>query len=215
VDRRCLSKVLKSRADAGRTAPPAAWRAVRLQPLPLPAGSGDRSGAGSRSLEQTATERLEAERTALGAERVRLEQAALLLESCANGLTAARADFLQGAERELVELALKIATQVIHDEVTQRPEVIISQAQTALAKIKEEGVITIRVHPLMLEVLRNASPRLLDGLGPATRLHFEPDPAISPGGCMVETQHKIVDARLNSQAARIGTALIEDLNHTT
>ena len=218
MDRRCLSKVLKPRSDTGKTAPSAPWRAVRVQPLPLPAEASERSGARSRlspPVEQTMTARLEAERTALADERARLEQAASLLETCADGLTAARADILQGAEQELVDLALKIAIQVIHDEVTQRPEVIISQAARALAKMKEEGMITIRVHPLMLGVLRDASPRLLDAVGPSARLHFEPDPSISAGGCLVETQHKIVDARLSTQVARIGMALKQDLQQTS
>jgi flagellar assembly protein FliH len=191
---------------------------MRVQTLPLPAEGLERTGASSRltpPFEQTATARLESERSAVAAERARLEQAASLLEACVDGLTAARADILQGAEQELVELALKIATQVLHDEVTQRPEIIVCQAENALAKIKEEGMITIRVHPLMLNALRDACPRLLAALGPAARLHFEPDLSISPGGCLVETQHQILDARFSSQIARIGLALKQYLRQTS
>jgi type III secretion protein L len=79
--------------------------------------------------------------------------------------------------------------------------------QTAILRVKEDGMMTVRVHPLMLETLRDASSHILVTLGPAARLHFEPDPSIAPGGCIVETTQQIVDARISSQLARISTAL--------
>jgi flagellar assembly protein FliH len=159
------------------------------------------------SPEQAAVARLEAERAALAAERVRLEQAASFLETCARCLTVARDELLQGAEKELVDLVLKVATQVIHDEVTQRPELITFQVETALSRVKEDGMITVRVHPQMIDLVRQVSARLADALGPGARLHFEPDAAIAPGGCLVETPQQIVDARISSQLGRIGAAL--------
>ena len=207
MDRRSWSNVLK----AGAPWPMDKWRAL---------GSGSTSSAGSRSLpgvsrltlspEQAASARLEAERVALVAERIRLEQATLLLETCARCLTEAREAVLSDVQQELLDLVLKVAMQVIHDEVTQRPELITFQVQTALAHVKEDGIMTVRVHPLMLDILREASPRLLESLGPTVRLHFDPDPSIAPGGCLVETSQQIVDARIASQLARIGTALKQD-----
>ena len=204
MDRRCWSNVLK----AGAPWPMEKWRAM---------GTGSTSSAGSRSSpgvsrmtlspEQAASSRLEAERAALVAERIRLEQAALLLETCARCLTEAREAVLLDVQQELLELVLKVAMQVIHDEVTQRPELITFQVQTALAHVKEDGMMTVRVHPSMLDILRQASPRVLESLGPTARLHFEPDSSIAPGGCMVETSQQIVDARIATQLARIGTAL--------
>ena len=104
------------------------WRAM---------GTGSTSSAGPRSSpglsritlspEQAASARLEAERAALVAERIRLEQATLLLESCARCLTEAREAVLLDVQQELLELVLKVAMQVIHDEVAQRPELITFQ----------------------------------------------------------------------------------------
>jgi flagellar biosynthesis/type III secretory pathway protein FliH len=209
VDKRCWSNVLKAGV---------AWPMLQRPP----AGSGSLPAAGLRSSagltarvalssEQAATARLEAERGTLAAERTRLEQAASMLEICARVLSESREAVLHDVEQQLVDLVLKVATQVIHDEVTQRPELITFQVETALARVKEDGMMTVRVHPLMLDILREASPRILGANAPTARLHFEPDPSIAPGGCMVETTQQIVDARIASQLARIGAALKQDL----
>ncbi len=210
MERRCWSNVLK----AGVPWPMLKRRATVSGSLPS-AGPRAVPGVLSRvalSPEQAAVGRLETERAALAAERTRLEQAASFLETCAQCLTVAREALLLGVQQELVDLVLKVAMQVIHDEVTQRPELITFQVQTALAHVKEDGIMTVRVHPLMLDILREASPRLLESLGPTVRLHFDPDPSIAPGGCLVETSQQIVDARIASQLARIGTALKQDLS---
>ena len=204
MDRRCWSNVLK----AGTPWPMEKWRAM---------GTGSTSSAGSRSSpgvsritlspEQAASARLEAERGALAAERTRIEQAASFLETCARCLTEARDAVLLDVQQELVDLVLKVAMQVIHDEVAQRPEVIALQVEKALARVKDDSMMTVRVHPSMLDILRQASPRILESLGPTARVHFEPDSSIAPGGCMVETPQQIVDARIATQLDRIGTAL--------
>jgi len=202
VDKRCWSNVLKAGTAwpmvkrRSLSTPPAAYRSVPGAPYKV-----------GLTQEQIAASLLEAERAAIAAERDRVEQAALFLETCAQCLTDARETVLADVEQQLVDLVMKIATQVIHDEVTQRPELITFQVQSAVSRVKEDGMMTVRVHPLMLGILRDASPQILETLGPAARLHFEPDSSIAPGGCMVETTQQIVDARIASQLARISSAL--------
>ena len=205
MDKRCWSNVLKAGA---------AWPMVKRRPL-IPPSAGHRSTPDAPfrmgvTPEQAAAGKLDAERAALEAERSRLEQASLFLETCAQCITDAREAILADVEQQLVDLVMQIATQVIHDEVTQRPELITFQVQTAILRVKEDGMMTVRVNPLMLETLREASSGILVTLGPAARLHFEPDPSIAPGGCMVETTQQIVDARIASQLARISAALKPD-----
>ena len=204
MDKKCWSNVLKAGA---------AWPMVSgsLPPAALRSGAGVLPRLGL-SLEQAAVERLEAEQAALAVERTRLEQAASFLETCAQCITDAREAALQDVEQQLMDLVMKVATQVIHDEVTQRPELIRFQVQAALSRVKEDGMMTVRVHPLMLDIVRDASQDITASVGRTARLHFEPDPSIAAGGCMVETTHQIVDARIASQLTRISTALKQDLS---
>lgn len=207
MDKKCWSNVLKAGVP---------WPMVNRHPSGTDSPPGPRPVPGvtarpALSSEQAAIARLEAARGSLEAERTRIEQAASMLEICARVLNEGRETVLMDVQQQLVDLVLKIATQVIHDEVTQRPELITFQVEAALARVKEDGMMTVRVHPLMLDILREASPRILGANGTTARLHFEPDPSIAPGGCMVETTQQIVDARIASQLSRIGAALKQDL----
>ena len=210
MDRKCWSNVLKAGA---------AWPMVKRRGAPAvspyPADQRSVPGAPFRvalSPEQTAAAWLNAERIALTAERGRLERALLFLETCAQCVTDARDASLLDVEQQLMDLVMKVATQVIHDEVTQRPELIRFQVQAALSRVKEDGMMTVRVHPLMLDIVREASRDITAAVGRTARLHFEPDPSIAAGGCIVETTHQIVDARIASQLTRISTALKQDLS---
>ena len=210
MDKKCWSNVLKAGA---------AWPMVKKRGVPavspFPADQRSAPGAPFRvalSPEQTAAAWLNAERSAVTAERGRLEQALLFVETCAKYISDARDALLLDVEQQLMDLVMKVATQVIHDEITQRPELIRFQVQAALSRVKEDGMMTVRVHPLMLEILRDGSPDIMASLGTTARLHFEPDPTIAAGGCIVETTQQIVDARIASQLARISTALKQDLD---
>jgi type III secretion protein L len=206
VDKKSWSKVLK----AGTTASLQKWRVGAPGTAPV---GGAKPGVPRMAVspELAAAARLEAERAALASQRTRLEEAAAFLETCAKCLTGAREAVLEGVERDLVDLVLKVAAQVIHDEVTQRPELITFQVESALVRTKEDSMITVRLHPLMLETVREVAPRLLEPLGSTVRLHFEPDPSIAPGGCIVETSQQIVDARIGNQISRIGAALKQSI----
>lgn len=143
----------------------------------------------------------------LEAERARLEQAGAVLQGCAEKLAAARGEVLRGVEEELVTLVLNIARSVIHSELTQHPELITAQVETALARVRDDGSITVRVHPSALGFLQEARARLLESLSDTARLHFEPDASLAPDGCVVESNFRIVDARVESQLGQIEDGL--------
>jgi flagellar assembly protein FliH len=165
--------------------------------------------------QETAAERLEAERLGLAAERARLEEGDTVLRACAERLVAVREEVLRGMEEDLMTCAVAIARRVIHDEVTQRPEVITYQVQAALARVREEGTVVVRVHPTTLNALMEARPHLLNSLEDAARLRFEPDASLAPGGCIVETAQRIVDASIETQLNRIGAALRKELREAS
>ena len=214
MDKKCSSRVLKAvpAAPASRpvAAAPSQSASGRWPSRTYPAAAGQ---AASRMAAPdpvaVATAALDAERAALAAERARMEQAGVFLQTCASALAAARDDVLAGAEHELLDLVMKIARLVIQEEVTQRPELIVSQVQSALTRVKEDGVVIVRVHPRMMDPLREAAPRLI---ATGSRLHFESDASIEPGGCLVETPQRIVDARLAGQMAVIDGALRREVS---
>jgi flagellar assembly protein FliH len=114
-------------------------------------------------------------------------------------LSAYKARICAEAEAQLLELTLALAEVVIRHEVRCRPETVRETLKAALKMAAENGRLTVRLHPDDLENIRQFLPELEQRPGAASRLEFEADSSISKGGCLVETDSGIIDARLEGQ----------------
>lgn len=119
-----------------------------------------------------------------------------------------REKMLAELEPELVKLALAIAKKVIHAELKQSPDLVVQLAKAALQKVNGTSEVTIRVHPSQKGILEEQREQL-DSEGFEYRLiNIEADPAIEPGGCIVDTGAGYVDAQISQQLKSLEGALL-------
>jgi flagellar assembly protein FliH len=106
-------------------------------------------------------------------------------------------------ERDAVlRLALAVARKVLHAEVLLCADAAARVVEAAVASAQDATVIRIRVHP-------DDAERIRAGQGTSFPYELVPDPAISPGGCVVETDCGSIDASLESQWAAVEAAMLE------
>lgn len=110
-------------------------------------------------------------------------------------------------EEEVVSLAFMIAGKVLREVMADKREVIVTQVRTALAHLHESGLVRVRMHPSDLPILESARAALSQTPHGLLTLKFETDPAITPGGCLVQAQSLLIDATLDTQLLRLGDAL--------
>jgi flagellar biosynthesis/type III secretory pathway protein FliH len=128
-------------------------------------------------------------------------------------LAAAAADRdrrLAGAEREIVALALSVARKVLAREVAGGGPAVAELAALALAEARERREVTLRVHPVDIPAIR-ASEGSLRTLLMRAPLALREDPAVAPGGAVVETEAGRIDASIEAQLADIARVLDEVL----
>jgi flagellar assembly protein FliH len=99
-------------------------------------------------------------------------------------------------EKELVDLALAVARKIVGREVSVNPETVAGLLRDGLQRLEHAGSLTFRVNPEDLQRLADLQSRLLAGLADPARVRFEADPAISAGGCFIESEAGDIDARL-------------------
>ncbi len=105
----------------------------------------------------------------------------------------------QHAENETVRLALAVAKKILAREVSLSPDVILNVVRSALRQTEETDRIHVRLHPLDLQCIQEASAGG-DGLfDRPDALSFEADPSIGRGGCFIETDFGEIDARIEHQ----------------
>lgn len=122
-----------------------------------------------------------------------------------------RAQLLAGAEEEVVELVMTIASKVIHSHVEVKRDTVVRLAAEALERAISAGYYTIFVNPGDVELLREYISELRRSASGGARIHIIADSSISPGGCKVETEHGLVDMTLESQLEQIRRALRDEL----
>jgi type III secretion system HrpE/YscL family protein len=153
---------------------------------------------------EAAREEARREGLAAGREEARAEAAALLVRA-----RAAAAATRAAAAADLKALAVRIAEKVLGRALALAPDLVADVAADALRAARHQRDVTLRVHPDDLAALEAARPRLRDLLLRAPDLALRPDAEVGRGGCIVETEVGVIDARLETQLAAIERALTE------
>jgi len=104
-------------------------------------------------------------------------------------------------------IALEVAARVVRAELTVHPERVLDVVRAAIRRATDRQRLTVHVNPDDLDLVREAGGEMLGRIGGIGRLDVVDDPRIPAGGCIVETAAGDVDARLQTQMARMMEAL--------
>ncbi len=116
---------------------------------------------------------------------------------------AEREKFFADAEPQVIRMVMEIAEKVIGREVAQGA--IVDVVKNAISQSVGRRV-SVRVHPSDAVVLKEKQSALVASLENRS-LTIKEDESVAPGGCLVETEMGVVDARLETQLNAIRKAL--------
>jgi len=114
-------------------------------------------------------------------------------------IAAVRDLYAKTIEKDVETLALAIARRILRQEISGRPEWLTDRIREAIQKLGETDALTIRLHPQDLERLRTNLPGAAELFDGSPRVLWETDATLHPGECVVSTQERIIDARIDSQ----------------
>lgn len=125
------------------------------------------------------------------------------LESAIEKIVDSRADWQRHWEQSAVDLACRLAGRIVRRELSREPQIALEWIREALELAGGAAEVTIRLNPGDLETLRNQVEHLAQIISPAAKAQIIGDPAVTPGGCRVETQFGSIDQQLETQLLRI------------
>lgn len=110
--------------------------------------------------------------------------------------------------QQVLDLACDLARQVVRRELQQPLEPLKAVVQEALAMAVQDHLpATLRLHPQDLALLQNDLASALA----EHNIRLQPDPSLTPGGCVVENAQGAVDGTVEKRWARAVANL--GLNH--
>lgn len=114
-----------------------------------------------------------------------------------------RSELVQKTERQVVELALAIASRILKRELAVDRELLIAMARVALERLGENTAATIRLNPDDVAAMGTRASNLADN----SVIRIVADPLVSSGGCLVQSDFGLIDAGIDAQLGEISSAL--------
>lgn len=149
----------------------------------------------------------EGERRVTQAQDSTREQERIVLTSVTRTLEDLCRRVQQSAEQEVASLAFSIATKIVRQAGETTRELVLEQVRAALVHVAGSAVVQITVHPTDLPTVEAAKPHLTGERDRPVTIICASDPRIAPGGCVLHTANRLIDATLDMQLKRLGDAI--------
>ncbi len=132
------------------------------------------------------------------------------LRELTRALAAARDEYtrvMEESEEDMLELAVRMAERIVRRRIELDPATSAEITRGCLELVRDRQQITVFANPEDIPTLEQWRESLVEVVE-ARLIHFEPDPGVGRGGCMIETEAGRVDARLEVQLESFKRALM-------
>ena len=131
------------------------------------------------------------------------------IEHLIGGIQQLPAQVLRDYREWLVTAALAIARHIVRRELTISRETILKTVEALLDEAEEHSSLTLYLNPEDVEFFKKMMDLVI---APNSSKHFalRTDPAITSGGCRIESDIQLLDATLETQFANIAQSLREN-----
>ncbi len=125
-------------------------------------------------------------------------------------ITNCKADLVSFNETHLVKLVFHLAAKLARRELTEDPSLILEVLKVAAEMALQEERVSVQVAPGQFEYLEEVKKQNKRELEFIKKIRFEPNEAISAGGCIIETNYGEIDATVEERVNRLWETLIEN-----
>jgi type III secretion protein L len=137
-----------------------------------------------------------------GKEKALIEMTNLLLEA-----REIRDKTLSDTEQDILRLAIKLAEKIIGREIKTDKTTVVDIVSNALRNAKRQDKLTIRVSQTDYATVQDKFVELSQS-SRTSYVDIVPDPRVSLGGCIIESEVGTIDARLETQLRVLEKALL-------
>ena len=122
-----------------------------------------------------------------------------ILKGLIEGVERLKDELYRKIEVDVIEMSLIIARKIIGDSAEENRNIVVNTAKEAIKRASDREVMRIRIAPVDYDVLNKKRSELIQCIDGIKSLIFEADESVEPGGCLIETNHGEIDARIDSQ----------------
>lgn len=152
---------------------------------------------------------------ALGEHRSQLANLIKALTQSAADLDGSRQRLEAEALKEVIDLAVAIASRITRRQGLIDPQVLIENVGEAMKLVVSSSDVRIALHPSQKQYLLDVLPNLQATWPALKHVQLIDDDSLAPGGCRVFSRGGQIDADLNGQLDRVVADLLPALAGVT
>ncbi|MBF0524544.1 MAG: hypothetical protein HQK56_05540 [Deltaproteobacteria bacterium] len=113
---------------------------------------------------------------------------------------------IRRVEKDILELTLAVIRKIFHREL-ESPETVMSVIRFATSKAVDRENLKIRMCQQDIDIAKEHHDELLGSLENVKRLSFEPDPSLSRGSIIVESNYGDVESKMDLNIEEVDRVL--------
>jgi len=125
-----------------------------------------------------------------------------------NEITKVRGDI----EKMIIPIALKAAKKIVGREIELKEDTVVDIVLTSLKSVAQHKKVTIYVNKKDLDTIEKNRNRIKDIFEAIESLSIREKPDVERGGCVIETEGGIINARLENQWSALERAFTSLIN---
>lgn len=133
------------------------------------------------------------------------------IENLFNEMVSLKHEVSKQYEREIIDLIFAVAEKIVHHEVRSKESVIKNAIFEALEAAVEKSKVVFNVNPDDYDYVEKLRPELFKQNKGLKSIVVTADPAVSRGGCYLETPYGNIDATIESKLDKIYQCLKESV----
>jgi flagellar assembly protein FliH len=138
----------------------------------------------------------------LAAARTDAQPAVVALGASVQAIEQLRSQVMAELEQDAVEMAIRLAEQILAGVLSVQPERVLDVGRNALRHLTDRRRVTLVVNPGDLEVVSDCVDRLRSELGGMEHLGVQADRRVARGGAVARTDAGDIDAGIDTQLGR-------------
>ena len=168
--------------------------------------------AGRREGLTEAAQEIERQATELADQKAleKLQTTFPALQAAAAALVLERDRWLTHWETAAVRLGIAVAEKIVRREISLQPDIAVELVRETLELAAGSPRLQLKMHSGDIELLGQHAEETVSAASGCGEVEITADDSISRGGCVIETQHGTIDARLETQLERIMSELVAD-----
>ncbi len=106
-------------------------------------------------------------------------------------------------ETHLMTMVYRIAEKLAFDHIESKPEIILSVIQKSIETAQADEDVTVSVSPEQIQFLESMKLQTGREFDFLKNIKLQSMPHIEPGGCIVETNYGVIDARIPERTSKL------------